>query len=73
MFGLCNHTSFTICRSTARGVQAAFFNRVAAILASVIFGALIATHCAVPILLIAALLAFGGLLIFKLPNTATIE
>ncbi|XP_067941780.1 synaptic vesicle glycoprotein 2C-like [Watersipora subatra] len=60
-------------RSTAKGVQSAMFNRVAAILANVIFGFLVSTHCEVPILLISCLLALGGILTYKLPDTTNIS
>ncbi|ESO91025.1 hypothetical protein LOTGIDRAFT_191516 [Lottia gigantea] len=59
-------------RSTGFGVQQAFA-RVGAILGNVIFGELLDVHCAIPMLLVAALLAFGGLSSLKLPNTAEID
>ncbi|XP_067941635.1 synaptic vesicle glycoprotein 2C-like [Watersipora subatra] len=59
-------------RSTARGVQSAMFSRVAAILATIIFGVLVSTHCEVPIILISCLLALGGILTYKLPETTNI-
>ncbi|XP_059149760.1 synaptic vesicle glycoprotein 2C-like isoform X2 [Physella acuta] len=55
-------------RSTAFGVQTASL-RVGAILGNIIFGVLVDTHCAVPMLLVAGLLAFGGLASIALPNT----
>ena len=63
----------SVFRSTAKGIQGALFNRVAAILASVAFGALITTHCAIPILLIAAILLVGGLMVYFLPNTTNAQ
>ncbi|XP_067941446.1 synaptic vesicle glycoprotein 2C-like [Watersipora subatra] len=59
-------------RSTAQGLQSALFNRVGAILATVIFGALVTSHCEVPIIIIASLLVIGGLLTYKLPNTTNV-
>ncbi|XP_071788639.1 synaptic vesicle glycoprotein 2C-like [Asterias amurensis] len=59
-------------RSTAFGVQGVI-NRLASIVGNVIFGILIQTHCAVNILLVAALLVFGGLLSLTLPRTKKIS
>ncbi|KAK6178546.1 hypothetical protein SNE40_013313 [Patella caerulea] len=55
-------------RSTAMGIQQALA-RVGAILGNIIFGELVDVHCAIPMLLVAALLAFGGLVSIRLPNT----
>ncbi|KAK2172293.1 hypothetical protein NP493_973g01033 [Ridgeia piscesae] len=55
-------------RSTASGV----FNgagRIGAILGNVVFGQLVATHCAVPMLMVAVLLTAGGLSALWLPNS----
>ncbi len=59
-------------RTTAFGVQGVI-NRLASIVGNVAFGILIQTHCAVNILLVAALLAFGGLLTLTLPKTKKIS
>ena len=42
--------------------------RIASILGNVIFGLLVDTNCAVPMLLVAGLLSIGGLCSIKLPN-----
>lgn len=62
--------SYFCCRSTAKGVQGALANRVASVLATLVFGALVSTYCAVPILLMSCLLISGGIITYKLPNTA---
>eukprot|EP00057_Strongylocentrotus_purpuratus_P003071 XP_003725855.1 PREDICTED: synaptic vesicle glycoprotein 2C isoform X1 [Strongylocentrotus purpuratus] len=62
----------TAYRSTALGVQG-IFNRTGAIIGSLMFGILIDLHCAVPMILIAFMLAVGGLTAFTLPNTTKIE
>ncbi|XP_022107882.1 synaptic vesicle glycoprotein 2C-like isoform X2 [Acanthaster planci] len=59
-------------RSTAFGVQGVV-NRVASIVSNLVFGILIQTHCTVNILLVAALLIFGGLMTFTLPRTTKIS
>ena len=46
------------------------FARVGAIVGNVVFGYLIEVSCAVPILMVATLLASGGLLGLRLPNTS---
>jgi len=51
------------------GLQKAVFEQISSILAIVLMGALLSVHCAIPILLIAALLLIGGVLSYKLPNT----
>jgi len=56
-------------RSTAMAVNLAVA-RLGAITGNVVFGSLIETSCAVPILMVAALLLSGGLLSIKLPNTS---
>ena len=43
--------------------------RIAAILGNVIFGLLVDVHCAIPMILVASLMLFGGLVSIKLPNT----
>ena len=43
--------------------------RVAAILGNLTFGELVDVHCAIPMILVAGLLVFGGLASIKLPNT----
>ena len=58
-------------RSTAMAVTLAVA-RLGAILGNVVFGYLIEVSCAVPILLVASLLASGGLLGIKLPNTSNV-
>ncbi|XP_038078270.1 synaptic vesicle glycoprotein 2C-like isoform X2 [Patiria miniata] len=55
-------------RSTSLGVQG-IVNRLASIVGNLIFGILIKTHCTVNILLVAALLVFGGLMTCTLPRT----
>lgn len=55
-------------RSTAFGVISGI-NRIAAILGNITFGELVDVHCAIPMLMVAALLTFGGLCSIKLPNT----
>jgi len=54
-------------RSTASGVLTGV-GRIASILGNVIFGLLVDTNCAVPMLLVAGLLSIGGLCSIKLPN-----
>ncbi|KAL5009488.1 hypothetical protein ScPMuIL_011793 [Solemya velum] len=55
-------------RSTAMGLLTGL-SRVSAILGNQAFGQLVDVHCAVPLILVASLLAFGGLISIKLPNT----
>ncbi|XP_002734267.1 synaptic vesicle glycoprotein 2B-like [Saccoglossus kowalevskii] len=55
-------------RSTALGVQS-LTNRIGAVVGNVIFGVFIDLHCAVPILSVAILLAFAGIITLRLPNT----
>ncbi|KAK3098669.1 hypothetical protein FSP39_021811, partial [Pinctada imbricata] len=55
-------------RSTAFGIQSGV-SRIAAICGNVIFGELVDIHCAIPMILVSALLVFGGLCAIKLPNT----
>ncbi|BFZ14245.1 hypothetical protein BsWGS_17284 [Bradybaena similaris] len=59
-------------RSTAFGVQTGAL-RVGAILGNIIFGELVDVYCAIPMLLVAVLLAFGGLASLWLPNTTGID
>ncbi|XP_070178141.1 synaptic vesicle glycoprotein 2C-like isoform X2 [Littorina saxatilis] len=59
-------------RSTAFGVQTGIM-RIAAILGNVIFGLLVDVHCAIPMILVAALMAFGGLVSLRLPNTMGLD
>ncbi|XP_058501371.1 synaptic vesicle glycoprotein 2B [Solea solea] len=59
-------------RSTALG----FFTgmgRVAAIMGNIVFGKLVDTNCAVPVLLVSALLLTGGLVALLLPQTRQTE
>lgn len=59
-------------RSSALG----FFTgvgRVAAIIANIVFGKLVDTNCAVPVLLVSALLLTGGLVALLLPQTKQTE
>ena len=59
-------------RSSALG----FFTgvgRVAAIMGNVVFGSLVDSNCAVPILLVSALLMAGGLVALLLPQTKQTE
>ncbi|KAG0720764.1 Synaptic vesicle glycoprotein 2A [Chionoecetes opilio] len=55
-------------RSTALAVTL-LAARIGAILGTVLFGYLVDVYCAVPMLLVAALLIFGGVLGLVLPNT----
>ena len=59
--------SSAICRSTAFGIQSVF-GRIGSILGNLSFGKLITVDPFIPILLVAALLIFGGLVGFLLPN-----
>ncbi|XP_066270386.1 synaptic vesicle glycoprotein 2C-like isoform X1 [Branchiostoma lanceolatum] len=59
-------------RSTAMGIQTGM-GRIAAILGNVVFGLLVDTHCAIPLLMVAGLLVIGGLAAIKLPNTKGME
>lgn len=59
-------------RSTAFGVQTGIM-RIAAILGNVLFGLLVDVHCAIPMILVAALMSFGGIVSVKLPNTVGID
>ena len=59
---------FSFTRSTAFGLQTGIA-RIGAILGNVIFGQLVDANCAIPMLLVAGLLAFGGLSSLALPNT----
>jgi len=45
------------------------FDKVAGITGNIVMGALLSVDCTVPILLTAGLLAVGGILTYKLPNT----
>jgi len=56
-------------RSTAMAVSLAIA-RLGAISGNVVFGELIESSCAIPILMVAVLLLSGGLLSIKLPNTS---
>ena len=67
-FSLNAYIFFTS-RSTAMAVSLAVA-RLGAIAGNVVFGELIETSCAVPILMVASLLLSGGLLSIKLPNTS---
>ncbi|XP_076079879.1 synaptic vesicle glycoprotein 2C-like isoform X2 [Mytilus galloprovincialis] len=58
----------TSLRSTAFGIMSGI-GRIAAILGNLTFGELIDVHCAIPMIIVAALLVFGGLSSIKLPNT----
>jgi len=55
-------------RATATGIQLGM-GRVAAILGNVVFGEMLGVNCAVPILLVAGLMVFGGFISLLLPNT----
>jgi len=64
--------SFPSSRSSALG----FFTgvgRVAAITGNIIFGKLVDTNCAVPVLMVSALLLTGGLVALLLPQTRHTE
>jgi len=58
----------TSLRSTAMAVTLVAA-RIGSILGNLLFGYLVETHCAIPILLVAGLLIGGGLLGLTLPNT----
>uniref|UniRef100_A0A8C6WWR7 Synaptic vesicle glycoprotein 2 n=2 Tax=Neogobius melanostomus TaxID=47308 RepID=A0A8C6WWR7_9GOBI len=65
---LCTELYPTHLRSSALG----FFTgvgRIAAIMANVVFGQLVDTNCAVPVLLVSGLLLVGGLAALLLPQT----
>ncbi|XP_061077207.1 synaptic vesicle glycoprotein 2C [Conger conger] len=55
-------------RSTALGLLTGV-SRVGAIMGNMVFGQLVDSHCAVPILLVSALLLTGGLTALRLPHT----
>ena len=55
-------------RSTAIGLQLGL-GRVAAIVANLVFGQLIAVNCAIPILLVSLCMIVGGLVSVRLPAT----
>ncbi|XP_060077805.1 synaptic vesicle glycoprotein 2C-like [Ylistrum balloti] len=59
-------------RSTAMGLSSAA-SRIGAILGNLAFGELVDVHCAVPMIMVAALLVLGGLTSLKLPNTTKID
>lgn len=68
----CPGVSFLSSRSSALG----FFTgagRVAAIMGNMVFGNLVDTNCAVPVLLVSALLLTGGLVALLLPQTRQTE
>lgn len=68
----CFSSSFLSFRSSALG----FFTgvgRVAAIMGNVAFGKLVDTNCAIPVLLVSALLLTGGLVALLLPQTRQTE
>lgn len=58
----------TTVRSTAFGIMSGV-GRIAAILGNLTFGELVDVHCAIPMIIVSALLVFGGLSSIKLPNT----
>ncbi|XP_076438988.1 synaptic vesicle glycoprotein 2B-like [Babylonia areolata] len=55
-------------RSTAFGIQTGTA-RIAAIAGNLTFGLLVDVHCSIPMILVAALMSFGGLVSLRLPNT----
>lgn len=59
-------------RSSALGFFAGV-GRVAAIMGNVVFGELVDTDCAVPVLLVSGLLLTGGLVALLLPQTRQTE
>ena len=59
-------------RSTAFGLMTGI-GRIAAISGNVVFGSLVDVHCAVPMIMVAALLTIGGLSAIKLPNTTGVD
>ena len=61
-------TSFTPFRSTSMGIQTGV-GRIAAIFGNLIFGELVDVHCSIPMILVSALLVFGGLCSIRLPST----
>jgi len=58
----------TSLRGTAMAITLASA-RIGAILGNLVFGYLVESHCAIPILMVASLLVGGGLLSILLPNT----
>ncbi len=66
--GQCVMSSPSVARSTAMAVTLVTA-RLGAILGNVVFGYLVETNCAVPILSVAVLLIAGGLSGLALPNT----
>ena len=76
LYKSCKIILFVVCpfyphvmnyRSTASGVLTGT-GRVASILGNVIFGLLVDTNCAAPMIIVATLLSIGGLSSIKLPN-----
>ncbi|KAL8622295.1 hypothetical protein ACOMHN_043299 [Nucella lapillus] len=59
-------------RSTAFGIQTGIA-RIAAIAGNLTFGLLVDVHCSIPMILIASLMAFGGLISIRLPNTVGVD
>ncbi|XP_078322723.1 synaptic vesicle glycoprotein 2C-like isoform X2 [Crassostrea virginica] len=55
-------------RSTSMGIQTGV-GRLAAIFGNLIFGELVDVHCSIPMILVSALLVFGGLCSIRLPST----
>lgn len=55
-------------RSSALGLLSGV-SRIGAIMGNVVFGQLVDSHCAVPVLLVSALLLTGGLAALRLPHT----
>ncbi len=47
--------------------------RIGAVLGNVAFGQLVDVYCLVPMILVAVLLSFGGLITLRLPNTTMID
>ncbi len=64
----CNNLLHYISRATASGFLSSL-GRIAAILGNVSFGSFISVSKAIPILLTAAILALGGLVSIKLPES----
>ena len=47
--------------------------RIAAIVSNIVFGQLVEVNCVIPMLLVSAFMAFGGLCAIKLPDRASAD
>ena len=64
--------NFISFRSTGSGVFMSV-GRVGAVLGNVTFGELVNVYCLIPMIIVAVLLSFSGLIAFKLPNTTKLD